>query len=134
MATAMTTGPNIRTTLPGPNAQRILAADRVLISSSYTRSYPLVAQRGRGVVIEDVDGNKFLDFCAGIAVTSTGHCHPEVVAAIQRQAAELIHMSGTDFYYESMVTLAERLSRIAPMAGRTNFIMAIPARRRSKQH
>jgi 4-aminobutyrate aminotransferase len=68
-------------------------------------------------VIEDVDGNEFIDFSAGIAVTSTGHCHPEVVAAIQKQAGELIHMSGTDFYYESMVTLAERLSKIAPMPG-----------------
>ena len=68
-------------------------------------------------MVEDVDGNEFFDFSAGIAVTSTGHCHPEVVAAIQKQAAELIHMSGTDFYYESMVTLAERLSKIAPMPG-----------------
>jgi 4-aminobutyrate aminotransferase len=76
-----------------------------------------VAQRGRGVVVEDVDGNEFLDFSAGIAVVSTGHCHPEVVAAIQKQAAELIHMSGTDFYYENMITLAERVSRIAPMPG-----------------
>ena len=68
-------------------------------------------------IVEDVDGNEFLDFSAGIAVTSTGHCHPEVVAAIQKQAAELIHMSGTDFYYENMVTLGERLSKIAPMKG-----------------
>jgi 4-aminobutyrate aminotransferase len=107
--------------LPGPNAKRILAADRVLISPSYTRSYPLVVKHGHGVVVEDVDGNEFLDFAAGIAVASTGHCHPEVVAAIQRQAGELIHMSGTDFYYESMVTLAERLSRIAPMDGPHRF-------------
>ncbi|MCI0356698.1 MAG: acetyl ornithine aminotransferase family protein [Acidobacteria bacterium] len=94
-----------------------LPADARLLSPSYTRSYPLVARRGRGVVMEDVDGNEFLDFSAGIAVVSTGHCHPEVVSAIQKQAAELIHMSGTDFYYESMVTLAERLSKIAPMPG-----------------
>jgi len=111
------TGPKIRTKLPGPNAQRILQGDKTYISPSYTRSYPLVAKRGRGVVIEDVDGNEFLDFSAGIAVVSTGHCHPEVVAAIQKQAGELIHMSGTDFYYESMVTLAEKLSHIAPMKG-----------------
>ena len=104
-------GPHIKTALPGPNARRILDGDQRYISPSYTRSYPLVAKRGRGVIIEDVDGNEFLDFSAGIAVTSTGHCHPEVVAAIQKQAAELIHMSGTDFYYESMVTLAERLSQ-----------------------
>src|SRR5271166_3515526 len=110
-------GPNIKTTLPGPNARRILEGDQRYVSPSYTRSYPLVAKRGRGVIVEDVDGNEFLDFSAGIAVTSTGHCHPEVVTAIQNQAAELIHMSGTDFYYEHMVTLAERLSRIAPMKG-----------------
>src|SRR5579864_5640768 len=113
----LTAGPKIHTALPGPNAKRVLAADEKYISPSYTRSYPLVAKRGRGVVVTDVDGNEFLDFSAGIAVVSTGHCHPEVVAAIQKQAGELIHMSGTDFYYESMVTLAERLSRIAPMKG-----------------
>ncbi len=110
-------GPQIKTALPGPNAKRILEGDAKYLSPSYTRSYPLVAKRGRGTVIEDVDGNEFLDFSAGIAVVSTGHCHPEVVAAIQKQAAELIHMSGTDFYYENMVTLAERLSKIAPMRG-----------------
>jgi 4-aminobutyrate aminotransferase len=110
-------GPKLTTAIPGPNAKRILAGDERYISPSYTRSYPLVAKRGRGIVIEDVDGNEFFDFSAGIAVTSTGHCHPEVVAAIQKQAGELIHMSGTDFYYESLVTLAERLSKIAPMPG-----------------
>jgi 4-aminobutyrate aminotransferase len=113
--------PNIKTSLPGPNAKRLIETDARLISPSYTRSYPLVAKRGRGLIIEDVDGNEFLDFSAGIAVTSTGHCHPEVVAAIQKQAAELIHMSGTDFYYESMTVLAERLSRVAPMAGPHKF-------------
>ena len=113
--------PKIRTSLPGPNAKRIIAADERLISPSYTRSYPLVVKRGRGAIIEDVDGNEFLDFSAGIAVTSTGHCHPEVVAAIQRQAGELIHMSGTDFFYESMTELAERLSRVAPMPGPHKF-------------
>jgi 4-aminobutyrate aminotransferase len=115
--TVRTAIPRIRTRLPGPNAQRVLAGDRTYISPSYTRSYPLVARRGRGVVIEDVDGNEFFDFAAGIAVVSTGHCHPEVVSAIQKQAADLIHMSGTDFYYENMITLAERLSAIAPMKG-----------------
>jgi 4-aminobutyrate aminotransferase len=113
----LTAGPKLKTAIPGPNALRVLAGDEQYISPSYTRSYPLVAKRGRGIVVEDVDGNEFFDFSAGIAVTSTGHCHPEVVAAIQKQAGELIHMSGTDFYYESLVTLAERLSRIAPMAG-----------------
>jgi 4-aminobutyrate aminotransferase len=110
-------GPKIKTALPGPNAKRVLAGDEKYISPSYTRSYPLVAQSGKGIVVTDVDGNEFFDFSAGIAVTSTGHCHPKVVAAIQKQAAELIHMSGTDFYYESMITLAERLSKIAPMPG-----------------
>jgi 4-aminobutyrate aminotransferase len=112
-----TAGPRIRTSLPGPKAQKILQGDAQYISPSYTRSYPLVAKRGRGAIVEDVDGNEFLDFTAGIAVVSTGHCHPEVVAAIQKQAAELIHMSGTDFYYESLVTLAERLQKVAPMSG-----------------
>lgn len=113
----LTAAPKIKTALPGPNAKRVLEGDQKYLSPSYTRSYPLVAKRGRGVVIEDVDGNEFLDFSAGIAVVSTGHCHPEVVAAIQKQAGELIHMSGTDFYYENMVALGERLSKIAPMAG-----------------
>lgn len=119
MATTVTNpaGPKLRTKLPGPNAKRIIDADDKFMSPSYTRSYPLVAKRGRGSVIEDVDGNEFLDFTAGIAVVSTGHCHPDVVAAIQKQAGELIHMSGTDFYYESMPQLANRLSVIAPMPG-----------------
>src|SRR5690349_8491114 len=110
-------GPKIRTKLPGPKALAVLQGDTQYISPSYTRSYPLVAKRGRGVIVEDVDGNEFLDFSAGIAVVSTGHCHPKVVAAIQKQAAELIHMSGTDFYYESMITLAQRLEKVAPMSG-----------------
>ena len=88
--------------------------DHQYISPSYTRSYPLVARRGRGALVEDVDGNIFLDFAAGIAVVATGHCHPQVVAAIQQQAAELIHMSGTDFYYPNMVELAQKLAAIAP--------------------
>jgi len=114
-------GPKIKTDLPGPNAKRVLAGDQQYISPSYTRSYPLVAKSGRGIVVTDVDGNEFYDFSAGIAVTSTGHCHPDVVAAIQKQAGELIHMSGTDFYYENLVTLAERLSKIAPMPGPHKF-------------
>src|SRR5580704_11128267 len=109
-----TIGPKIKTDLPGPNAKRVGEGDEKYISPSYTRSYPLVEKSGRGVVVTDVDGNDFFDFSAGIAVTSTGHCHPEVVAAIQKQAAELIHMSGTDFYYANMVELAEKLAAIAP--------------------
>jgi 4-aminobutyrate aminotransferase len=121
MTTTTVTGPKIKTALPGPNARLVLEGDERLISPSYTRSYPMVAKRGRGIVVEDVDGNEFFDFSAGIAVTSTGHCHPHVVEAIQKQAAELIHMSGTDFYYSSMIELADRLSKLAPMAGPHKF-------------
>jgi 4-aminobutyrate aminotransferase len=106
--------PHLITPLPGPKAKQIVERDAQVISPSYTRDYPLVAKRGHGAVIEDVDGNSFLDFAAGIAVVSTGHCNPAVVAAIQKQAAELIHMSGTDFYYPNMVELAEKLASIAP--------------------
>jgi 4-aminobutyrate aminotransferase len=87
------------------------------MSPSYTRIYPLVVERGSGAVIEDVDGNLFLDFTAGIAVTATGHCHPHVVAAIQDQATKLLHMSGTDFYYEPQIDLAQRLCELAPCRG-----------------
>jgi 4-aminobutyrate aminotransferase len=114
-------GPKLVCQLPGPKARAAVEADHRLISPSYTRSYPLVAKRGRGARIEDVDGNEFLDFAAGIAVVSTGHCHPEVVAAIQKQAAELIHISGTDFYNEHLTDLAERLSAVAPMPGPHRF-------------
>src|SRR6202166_5028743 len=114
-------GPKLKTPLPGPLAKKAVAADDRLISPSYTRSYPMVAKSGRGLRVTDVDGNEFLDFAAGIAVNSTGHCHPEVVKAIQNQAAELLHMSGTDFYYEHLTNLAERLSAIAPMPGPHRF-------------
>jgi 4-aminobutyrate aminotransferase len=114
-------GPKIVCSLPGPKAKAAVAADDRLISPSYTRSYPLVAKRGRGIRVEDADGNEFLDFAAGIASVSTGHCHPEVVAAIQKQAAELLHISGTDFYCELMTDLADRLSAIAPMPGPHKF-------------
>ena len=114
-------GPKLVCPLPGPRAKAAVDADSRLISPSYTRSYPLVARRGLGVRVEDVDGNEFLDFAAGIAVNSTGHCHPEVVAAIQKQAAELIHISGTDFYNEPLTDLAARLSAIAPMPGPHRF-------------
>ena len=87
---------------PAPRRRRSSTSDQRYISPSYTRSYPLVAQRASGAIVEDVDGNRFLDFSAGIAVCSTGHCHPDVVRAIQEQAASLIHMSGTDFYYSQM--------------------------------
>jgi 4-aminobutyrate aminotransferase len=106
--------PKLLTSLPGPKAREIIERDAKVISTSYTRSYPLVASRGEAAIVEDPDGNRFLDFAAGIAVVATGHCHPKVVQAIQAQAARLIHMSGTDFYYENMVELAERLTTYVP--------------------
>src|SRR5438876_669052 len=106
--------PSIKTPLPGPKARALLDRDQHYMSPSYTRVYPLVCARGSGAVIEDVDGNRFLDFTAGIAVTATGHCHPQVTAAIQDQAAKLIHMSGTDFYYAPQSDLAQRLAAVAP--------------------
>jgi 4-aminobutyrate aminotransferase len=106
--------PQLVTPLPGPRAQAIIDRDHKVLSPSYTRGYPLVVKRGEGAIIEDVDGNRFLDFNAGIAVVAAGHAHPRVVAAVQRQAAEFLHMSGTDFYYENMVLLAEKLARLTP--------------------
>jgi 4-aminobutyrate aminotransferase len=106
--------PHIQTELPGPNARELLDRDTAFVSPSYTRAYPLVVDQGSGAVIRDVDGNLFLDFTAGIAVCTTGHCHPEVVAAIRDQAGKLIHMSGTDFYYVPQIELAERLASLAP--------------------
>jgi 4-aminobutyrate aminotransferase len=106
--------PSIITDLPGPRAKKILEADRKFVSQSYTRSYPLVANRAKGVWVEDVDGNQFLDFNSGIAVCNTGHCHPRVVEAIRVQAEKLIHMSGSDFYYEAQSALAAKLAEITP--------------------
>src|ERR1051326_3104303 len=112
------TVPSIRTALPGPNAQALLERDQQFMSPSYTRIYPLVCARGSGAVIEDVDGNLFLDFTAGIAVTATGHCHPHVVEAITDQAHKLLHMSGTDCYYKPQMDLAQRLGEAGPWPGR----------------
>ncbi len=109
--------PKINQTMPGPEAEKWIQTDSRYISPSYTRGYPLVAYKGRGSWIEDPDGNQFLDFTSGIAVTATGHCHPKVVKAIQDQAANLIHMSGTDFYYTPQVKLARKLSELAPGGG-----------------
>ncbi|BBD57427.1 4-aminobutyrate aminotransferase [Nostoc sp. HK-01] len=109
--------PRLVTALPGTRAQAIVERDRAVTSPSYTRDYPLVVARGQGCMVEDVDGNVFLDMTAGIAVTATGHAHPEVVKAIQDQSACLLHMSGTDFYYEPMVELAEKLAFRAPFPG-----------------
>jgi 4-aminobutyrate aminotransferase len=113
----MEQAPDIRTPLPGPKAKALIERDRKYVSPSYTRDYPFVIARGEGAVLEDVDGNRFLDCAAGIAVNSTGVSHPDVVTAITEQAQKFIHMSGTDFYYEPQVRLAEELAAIAPIAG-----------------
>ena len=109
--------PDIKTPLPGPKARAIIERDRTYVSPSYTRDYPFVIARGEGAVVEDVDGNRFLDCAAGIAVNSTGVSHPDVVRAIVEQAQKFIHMSGTDFYYEPQVRLAEVLADIVPIDG-----------------
>ncbi|MGD8369542.1 MAG: acetyl ornithine aminotransferase family protein [Desulfobacterales bacterium] len=106
--------PIIKSPLPGPRAKELISLDGRFVSPSYTRDYPLVAERARGLWIEDVDQNLFLDFTSGIAVCATGHCHPAVVRAIKRQADSLLHMSGTDFYYRPQILLAEKLAAIAP--------------------
>ena len=109
--------PQIKTALPGPRAKKLIKLDKSYVSPSYTRVYPLVAEKGNGLWIHDVDGNIFLDFTAGIATNSTGHCHPQVVRAIQQQAKRLLHMSGTDFYYTPQILLAEKLASLAPGRG-----------------
>jgi 4-aminobutyrate aminotransferase len=109
-----TTLPEIKTALPGPRAKEILNRDAKYISPSYTRSYPLVAQRGYGAILEDVDGNTFLDFNAGVAVAALGHAHPEIVEVIARQASEFVHISGTDYYYPHQTAFAEKLIQVTP--------------------
>ncbi|NWF84984.1 MAG: aminotransferase class III-fold pyridoxal phosphate-dependent enzyme, partial [Bryobacteraceae bacterium] len=106
--------PQLVTPLPGPKARSIIDRDHAVLSPSYTRDYPLVIDHGEGALVTDVDGNRFLDLNAGIAVVATGHCHPRVVEAIRRQAERFIHMSGTDFYYAELVELAEKLVSLAP--------------------
>jgi 4-aminobutyrate aminotransferase len=115
--------PNIITELPGPKARAIIARDEAVASPSLTRAYPLVAESGSGMVVTDVDGNRFLDFAAGIAVCSTGHSHPKVVAAIKEQADRLIHIAATDFYEPRYLELMERLAGIAPFAERARVFI-----------
>src|SRR5262249_19273571 len=110
--------PEIKTELPGPRAREILLRDAELISPSYTRSYPLVMKRGYGAIIEDVDGNTFLDFNAGVGVAALGYAHPEIAEAVSRQASEFIHISGTDYYYPHQTALAEKLNQVTPGAFR----------------
>jgi 4-aminobutyrate aminotransferase len=108
--------PHIVTELPGPKARAIIARDSAVASPSLTRAYPLVAESGAGMIVTDVDGNRFLDFAAGIAVCSTGHSHPKVVAAIREQAERLVHIAATDFYEPRYLEFMERLAAIAPFA------------------
>jgi 4-aminobutyrate aminotransferase len=115
---AMTAVPRdryIRTELPGPRARALMARDAMVISPAYPRDYPFVMSHGRGTEVWDVDGNRFLDFAAGIAVCATGHAHPRVVAAVREAAGEFLHISS-DYWHERMVALAERLARLAPMS------------------
>src|SRR3982750_449324 len=116
--------PEIKTALPGPEGWEIVTAYQQLITPSFPRpSFKLVAEPAEGVWVTDVDGNVFLDCNAGVAVCSTGHCHPEIVRAIQDQAAQLIHICGTDYYYKQMPELARKLDEIVPIEGptRTHF-------------
>src|ERR671927_914908 len=106
--------PRIVVPPPGPKAQAIVARDEAWTQSCYIKEYPLVVARGQGVMVEDVDGNRYLDFMAGIAVASTGYGRPEVVAAVKQAADRFLHICGSDFYYEGMAALCERLARLAP--------------------
>ena len=133
MSTMTTTVPHIKTSLPGPKAKAIIERDGKVVSPSYTRDYPLVIARGEGAIVEDVDGNVFLDCTAGIAVTSTGHSHPDVVQAITDQARKFLHMSGTDFYYEPQVRLARSCRRLRRWPGRIDRFSATRAPRPSKR-
>lgn len=116
--------PKLITPLPGPKAKALIERDAKVVSTSYTRDYPFVIARGEGAVVEDVDGNRFLDCAAGIAVNSTGHSHPQVVQAIIDQAQKFLHMSGTDFYYEPQVRLGETFNEIAPFDGQKRTFFA----------
>ncbi len=109
--------PLIQEPLPGPKARKLIDQDRKYVSPSYTRYYPLVVEKAKGLWVHDVDGNIFLDFTAGIAVCATGHCHPRVVKAVKEQADRLLHMSGTDFYYRAQIALAKKLSNLTPGKG-----------------
>jgi 4-aminobutyrate aminotransferase len=114
--TGKETKPVLKTALPGPKSQAIVARDDVALATT-TKTAPVTAVQGKGVVVQDADGNILLDFAAGIGVLNTGHSHPKVVKAIQDQAARLVHFAGTDFYYDQQVTLAERLAKHAPISG-----------------
>jgi 4-aminobutyrate aminotransferase len=121
---AMAVAPKIVVAPPGPKAQAVIERDGKVTSPSLPRAYPFVPRRGSGSVVEDVDGNLFLDMNAGIAVNSTGHSHPAVVAAIQKQAAELIHYSASDFFLPIYSEVCAKLDEISPMSGPTRVFLA----------
>ncbi|HYM52340.1 MAG TPA: aminotransferase class III-fold pyridoxal phosphate-dependent enzyme, partial [Candidatus Dormibacteraeota bacterium] len=122
-AAARESAPHIITELPGPKARALIARDEAVASPSLTRAYPLVAESASGCTVTDVDGNRFLDFAAGIAVASTGHAHPSVVGAISKQAERLIHIAATDFYEPRYVEFSERLAAIAPFEERARVFL-----------
>ncbi|MEX0630640.1 MAG: aminotransferase class III-fold pyridoxal phosphate-dependent enzyme [Chloroflexota bacterium] len=122
-ADAAPTVPHLGTELPGPRARELIARDAAVTSPSLTRAYPLVAESGSGYVVTDVDGNRFLDFAAGIAVAATGHSHPAVVAAITAQAEQLVHIAATDFYEPRYIELSERLAAIAPFEDKARVFL-----------
>jgi 4-aminobutyrate aminotransferase len=116
--------PNIVTPPPGPKARAIIDRDRAVTAPAYIKEYPLVISRGEGPMVEDVDGNRYLDFMAGIAVSATGYNRPEVVKAVQDAAAKFMHICGGDFYYESMAALCERLAALAPGPGKKRVFLS----------
>ncbi len=120
-----TLAPDLRTELPGPLAQQIIARDEAVTSPSLTRVYPLVVRRARGCVVEDVDGNRFLDFNAGIAVVAAGHCHPVVNAAIHAQVDDVLHYCSSDFYLPAYADVCERLAALAPMDDPKVFLVEL---------
>ncbi len=124
--------PDLITEIPGPKARAHVSYDETWTSPSLPRAYPIVPVRGEGLVVEDIDGNLFLDFAAGIAVNSTGHSHPQVVAAIREQAADLIHFSASDFYLPIYPEVCERLARLAPFEDRPGSTWATRAPRSSR--
>ena len=121
---ASAAAPHLVTEVPGPKARAHVDRDRSVTSPSLPRAYGFAPRRGSGSVVEDLDGNRFLDLNAGIAVTATGHCHPRVVEAIQRQAEELLHYSASDFYLPIYAELCEELGRVAPMRGPTRTFLS----------
>jgi 4-aminobutyrate aminotransferase len=116
--------PRIVVPPPGPRARAIVDRDRAWTSHAYIKEYPLAIARGRGVMVEDVDGNRFLDFMSGIAVSSTGYGHPKVVAAVQEAAGRFLHICGSDFYFEGMAALCEKLARVAPGSSRKRVFLS----------